>query len=340
MGEKFELQDKIYKILVKGILLLSFFSIIGNLLVGLSIIVNIKWIFLFVTSSILAFHKYKYKLRFPYFFGIIVVLVPLGWIDAGGSIANSVAYVFLLMLTITFLFPRKQRNILNIVLLLTVFLLFYLEKYYPGIAREYDLNSQYYDRLYQIPLTYLAGFWVLVQFANAYIDDKNKLEEANEKLFYLASHDSLTEVYNRRAFDKRLEHILSTKQQLNEEIWIVLFDIDYFKNINDTFGHKEGDKIIHRIAMTAKDNISNAFISRWGGDEFCMIIYSPKIRFFEILNNFFENIRKIKVSEERNVTISAGVTSLWEDDDILSVFKRVDEKLYAAKKSGRDKYIK
>ena len=122
------------------------------------------------------------------------------------------------------------------------------------------------------------------------------------------------------------------------EYAIIFFDIDFFKNINDTYGHDVGDIILKQLTHLVSNNIRvDDFFARWGGEEFTIIL---KIRSIEkaikITKNIQEKINSYPYQNDLKVTCSFGVTMIDTPNDLESVMKRVDKLLYEAKNSGRN----
>jgi diguanylate cyclase (GGDEF)-like protein len=187
---------------------------------------------------------------------------------------------------------------------------------------------------------------MLKQFANAYIKEQERLnhyskelQAANERLEWMANRDGLTSVYNRRAFDVRLSEILEKELRLINDIWIILFDVDFFKTINDTYGHNSGDQVLCALANQAKQILpETSFISRWGGDEFSIIFLGNLSELKSNINEFYQTVNAIDIDMQMTITLSAGITKLEENDTVLSVLKRTDVALYQSKNEGRNRY--
>jgi diguanylate cyclase (GGDEF)-like protein len=181
----------------------------------------------------------------------------------------------------------------------------------------------------------------------AYEEEKEKLnhysselKKANDKLKYLASRDTLTKLYNRRAFDQEIKSIFINQSHRGKAISLILFDIDDFKSINDNYGHDIGDQVIIRLAELLKlDMPANSFISRWGGDEFAIIYSADLVKAEFYIKNLIYRIKILQSDELPFITISAGITELKSTDNIKSLFKRADNILYEAKESGKNNYI-
>ncbi|MFQ3675262.1 MAG: GGDEF domain-containing protein, partial [Endomicrobiia bacterium] len=162
----------------------------------------------------------------------------------------------------------------------------------------------------------------------------------------LSRIDGLTGLYLRRYFIQRLENEFLRIKRYNEEFTILMFDIDFFKKINDIYGHLAGDKVLKEIADILKTNVANlGLISRWGGEEFLIFLpYHNITKSYEIAEKIRIYIEKNKFlydNKEINVTISCGISNFPSDSDVLDKLIEIsDNRLYKAKNSGRKKLIK
>lgn len=176
------------------------------------------------------------------------------------------------------------------------------------------------------------------------IHKKNKmLRFHNRRLKEISTVDFLTNIPNRRYFFDIGQKKYFLAERHNTELSLFFLDIDFFKKINDTFGHAAGDDILKLISITMTNNIRKSDIhARIGGEEFAILLVNTN---FENAKLFSESMRKIiedliykKEKIEINVTVSIGVTTLNKDDtSIYDMFKRADEALYEAKESGRNR---
>ncbi|WP_345993225.1 diguanylate cyclase [Sulfurimonas sp. HSL-1716] len=167
------------------------------------------------------------------------------------------------------------------------------------------------------------------------ISDRIALEN---ELHRQATIDLLTGVYNRQKFVKEIENELDRLKRYNNKFALIMIDIDHFKDINDTYGHDAGDKILKEICdvIGIKIRKSDTF-ARWGGEEFMLI--TPGLSEQEVFT-FAERIRLSVASSVfdgiDHITISLGITLPKEEDTLKDIFKRVDEALYHAKHNGRN----
>lgn len=162
--------------------------------------------------------------------------------------------------------------------------------------------------------------------------------EELEKLTYL---DHLTQLANRRFFEKELEMRLEENKRYGIQFGVLFIDIDHFKSFNDTYGHDIGDKVLQFIAKTFVSN-SRPFdlFGRWGGEEFVGIIRNvDKAQlgiFADHLRSFIANSYIMCDGQKLSVTISLGGTLVHEGDDVKTIINRADDLLYHSKENGRN----
>jgi len=171
-----------------------------------------------------------------------------------------------------------------------------------------------------------------------------KLQTSNKKLYTLANIDTLTNICNRRSYFNKSKVLLKKAILENKTFYILMIDIDYFKKINDTYGHASGDKVLIEFCMIINTVICDEVFARIGGEEFCITFFDIKE---EKINEISENIREacekasIKINDnEIKFTVSLGLSSRathTQIDDILCV---CDELLYKAKDGGRNRLVR
>lgn len=157
----------------------------------------------------------------------------------------------------------------------------------------------------------------------------------------ISEHDPLTKLYNRLKLDYSLEAEITRAKRYNTPFSLILVDIDYFKNVNDTHGHQVGDTILVEIANLLRTSTRESDIAgRWGGEEFMIICpHTDQAGAFELANNIRKNIEAFEFNIIKNKTASFGVATYIENDTANSLIKKVDDALYEAKKSGRNKVV-
>jgi diguanylate cyclase len=154
--------------------------------------------------------------------------------------------------------------------------------------------------------------------------------------------DSLTQIGNRSYLDEHLQEAVERLKRYHERFSLIMIDVDHFKQINDTYGHPSGDRILKGLALKLKAGIRGTdSLARYGGEEFAVVL--PKTE-EEDARYVAEEIRegvefsKFNLSgKEVRITVSAGVASSQENDTAESITKRADNALYRAKNSGRNR---
>lgn len=156
-----------------------------------------------------------------------------------------------------------------------------------------------------------------------------------------ARTDGLTGLYNRRAFDKRLDEVFTAYKKGGRSFVLVLVDIDKFKTINDNYGHQAGDQVLQQLAAAMRSQLSGAkMVARFGGEEFAAIMEGPLRIAAKQMDEFRRVIEKERMDAgdtALQVTISVGVSEPREDLVASPIVRRADEALYAAKNIGRNR---
>jgi len=173
------------------------------------------------------------------------------------------------------------------------------------------------------------------------------LEASKDELKLLASTDPMTKLYNRRYFTEVSEDIFNVSKRLESDFCLVMFDIDDFKSVNDTYGHHIGDKVIIGVANILMENTRKSdIVCRYGGEEYIILLPNTGIEnTMEIAENIRISVEKMVTlydeSKELKVTISVGVseTDLKVDSDIEVAIHKSDNALYEAKRSGKNKVV-
>ncbi|WP_206154661.1 GGDEF domain-containing protein [Clostridium beijerinckii] len=173
------------------------------------------------------------------------------------------------------------------------------------------------------------------------------LREINTKLNYISSHDSLTELLNRRSFNNHVSEKMRMIGKSKKIATLILIDVDHFKHVNDKFGHSVGDMVLKEISNIITKHIKTTtdLATRWGGEEFLIFLFETSINESYVLA---ENIRqeiqnKVFVTDKFQIQITASFgISLLKDNFSKSFdtsFKSADIALYKAKNQGRNRIV-
>jgi len=168
-----------------------------------------------------------------------------------------------------------------------------------------------------------------------------QLKEKNTELEYLSITDPLTQLYNRTKLDAILDHEMARSERYNSALGIIILDIDYFKRINDTFGHQRGDQVLIKFAHLLKENIRQVdTVGRWGGEEFVIICPEAKLeQTLKLAEKLRIIVERHSFEEVGSKTASFGLTAFREGDTSTTLLARADRALYDAKEQGRNRVV-
>ena len=226
---------------------------------------------------------------------------------------------------------------------LVMFTYFFLATFVPVVHLSFTTELDIYmnSALFIVNNTFV--FVAITLFALFYTSRSNRKQKELSKQ---AEYDELTDLYNRYAINQLGSKLIEETKQNNQSYNIAILDIDFFKKVNDVYGHNSGDiilKIIGKIlkSYSAKDIISG----RWGGEEFVLLAPST-VSYSDFLDTMKKiNIKvakskfKIENDQEIELTVSIGSASIKPDIDLESAVAIADERLYKAKNTGRNKVI-
>ena len=199
-----------------------------------------------------------------------------------------------------------------------------------------DLNEEIFDQLslgfMMIIVLFLLSIFISLRLSKRY------LKEFRHK----AIHDSLTLLYSRGHLDEVAPTMFAKSQ--NEPFSVIFFDLDYFKKVNDEFGHKYGDEVLSEASMIIKSGLlphKNVF--RYGGEEIVVLLAATEQESYEIAEKLRQTIAEHVFygpkAKPFHITISAGVTERNPDDNLDELLKRADLCMYIAKERGRNKVV-
>lgn len=173
---------------------------------------------------------------------------------------------------------------------------------------------------------------------------KDMLEQM-EKFRQLSYNDGLTKVYNRRAYDHQIQKTIDEfRKGALKTFCLIVFDIDHFKNFNNNYGHRAGDKVLKYVAQFARKTLRKEdFLFRYGGDEYTVILPEVTLKnavaVAEKIRSAINNV-EFQIYKESDFTVrvglSMGVASSRKDDDPAAIFGRADKALYLSKEKGRN----
>ncbi|WP_237607721.1 sensor domain-containing diguanylate cyclase/phosphohydrolase [Roseimaritima sediminicola] len=184
----------------------------------------------------------------------------------------------------------------------------------------------------------------MVQMLSVLQSSRDEIKQKNKELELLATQDSLTGCLNRRAFFERLAHHWAVAHKQRLPLSCIMIDNDFFKNVNDTYGHHAGDELLRAVSALLREMHQDTdLVCRYGGEEFCVVLPGRDIRQAERQAEQIRlRIEAIRLSEyqELRTTASLGVTDLsHEPSDPQDLINQADRCLYVAKRQGRNRVI-
>lgn len=176
---------------------------------------------------------------------------------------------------------------------------------------------------------------------------EDKVAERTRDLEQAASLDPLTKIYNRRKFSQMLAYEIQRSKRYHQPLALLMCDLDYFKEINDAYGHQRGDEVLVEVADVFKTCLRKTDIyARWGGEEFIVLLLQTDLAEAKLVaDNLRQQIAEIYIEKDMTLTASFGLTSLQEHEEheeheeLEAFLKRADDALYQAKRSGRNKVV-
>jgi diguanylate cyclase (GGDEF)-like protein len=190
------------------------------------------------------------------------------------------------------------------------------------------------EATYELHISYVQD----VDLIRIYVMDITQRKRDEKEIYLLATTDSLTGIANRREFTAILMREMAQTKRYGMSMALVMYDIDFFKRVNDTFGHDVGDHVLQTVTALVKENIrASDIVARWGGEEFMVLMPQTDI---QDAGNTAEKLRLAIADHQfvqvNKLTVSFGVAAFEPQDDLHSLLKRVDDALYQAKKRGRN----
>ncbi len=203
---------------------------------------------------------------------------------------------------------------------------------FNALLRRKD-GSEFFAHCIGQVLKVEEDFFIIFTFIDI---TKRKLLE--QKLFIAANTDALTGLYNRRFIYEAFKQTKAISDRYQVPFSVIFLDLDYFKLINDLYGHDTGDRILIEVAKVLKKNLRKSDLAgRWGGEEFLILLPHTNLSSaLRVAEKIREEIKNLKVPPVEGITASFGVAEYKEGESVEEIIKRADLALYKAKDEGRN----
>ena len=222
---------------------------------------------------------------------------------------------------------HRSHILFFIMLLLMVIVLFIMAF---GVIIPINRSIAFIQKNEKMPAGGSAEYAFLAETFNRMLDKNRK---HSELLSYEATHDELTGVYNRKLFEEK------RRELIDEDTALILFDVDYFKEVNDSYGHEVGDKILKKVASAIMSSFrSDDYVCRIGGDEFAVLMVHMNPEISPVVKMKIDRVtEKISIDDGLpKTTLSIGAAFSSDSDVREDLFRNADEALYRVKNAGRN----
>lgn len=171
-----------------------------------------------------------------------------------------------------------------------------------------------------------------------------RIKEMSQKFEKQAMRDPLSGLLNRRGMQEELQQEFARNKRYENDLTVMMCDIDHFKNVNDTYGHDQGDEIIRSLGKTFKLELRKQdSVARWGGEEYLFLLPetggAQALLLAEKLRAKIEQTQYHHDDQTFNITISIGLHQIVENDTINKAISQADSNLYKAKENGRNRCV-
>lgn len=277
-------------------------------------------------------------------FGMMILsVICLGW--EFGFQQYCIGFVASLIFTDFYTSRKRQVTKRTIAIVaFNVLLYFGLRLWTYEHPRIYEIDNIWLTRGFFI-MNSMLGFAFLIGYSLIYTSTVRRLENS---LREMANIDPLTGICNRRKMHQILKNSLEHNENQPYQAVVAMMDVDFFKKVNDTYGHDVGDEVLLSLAhmlFEKQEKTDGFYVSRWGGEEF-LVFYEKYSKTKEEIISDFDSLRKqiqdniVKVDNKKiQITVTMGLAFYKEGETIHELIKVADDNLYEGKKAGRNRVV-
>lgn len=339
--------DDEFRVRFQLVFVLAVFSVVSGFMTILNIITNKNSLMistlvccLTCVLGLLIGVKYKengYKIAGVMFVIVMFILFQF-FIITGIPQGFSVLWIFLIPPASLFLFGKDKGSIISLAGFLC--LIFYYHTPLGLSLLKYNYTTSFKTRSIFL---YIAFYLLSYSRESIRLVTHQQLTKMQKKYKYFYTHDALTGIYNRYGFDNIMNKTFIKKDKKADNLFMII-DIDNFKRVNDNYGHLVGDVVLKEISsIISKEVDNNGFVSRWGGEEFAVLITDIKdfINAYERTEGFRKKVEESIIKVDKNslsLTVSIGAVYVPSCDNVWieDIVGRADSLLYQAKDRGKN----
>ncbi len=309
------MEEKTFLLVTISGILMSAVGLFGNVSLGLSIVtLIIPSLNIVIDGICLAYFFRTRKWEIPSLIVIlyaIFVLFPSLWFSTGGATGSTMPFVVLIGIFVVIAFKGRFRAGILVIVIVMFMTFTLLEMQFPDIVTPYpSRDAQYMDLALGMLLSYCVSVYLAYQVLNDYKKSKHKAEQLVEQLEFSSITDALTGIYNRRYLTSCINAEMRKSFDDGSDLVLCIFDIDFFKKINDDYGHNYGDEVLIEVSKCVKDTLdSDEIFGRYGGEEFLILFRNCKQdKAIEKMHTIYSNLAKMRWGNPISLTISSGLS--------------------------------
>ncbi len=278
-----------------------------------------------------------------------IEVLTLGWTASFVVLIGwDCSYQYMLFILLLFSLLTSYQGMLYKICITAFICVFRLGLYMYIHSREpmytIEPGPQFFLNVLNTTSTFLLFFIISVLFSNDSMEMERKLVKYNKKIEKLAKTDALTGLPNRRDAMERLEKHMKYSKNSDFFLSMAIGDIDFFKKINDTYGHEAGDSILTQLSEIFREEMKEkGFVARWGGEEFLFVFTTTNgddsaVMLNDLRSRIYKHVFKYN-DIEMNLTMTFGLEEYDFHSTIDNALNSADEKLYLGKSRGRNQVV-
>ncbi len=342
---------RLYMVFFFVTLIISTISATTNTLLGAGVFgVVIQHVYNLCCVVILFISKEKrMRIYKPHLILTTHLYLPFMFFQTAGYQGTSLLFVPLCLFLLCIVFFNRLRKLLIITCGLIFATCSLLEYHFPQLVVPFQgPQAQIIDLLVAMLITFSGMAALAVYVSKSYKGETNRIEQLlkelelkNQELEETSIRDALTGAYNRRFLSEFLERELKSCKETNSHMFVFLADIDYFKNVNDKFGHGTGDEVLKTFVKTIRHSIRPSdVVARYGGEEFVGVLHlEDRDTAFTVVERVRVAVQALEFRYDLRITASFGVSMSRAEDTVDSLLERADNYMYQAKQTGRNKVV-